>query len=168
MESKQKQYPFVDVTGDRSKIWCCKEQYCIGTWNVRSMNQGKFSSVQFSHSVMSDSLRPHESQHARPPCPTPTPRAYPNSCPFSQWCHPTISCTIPSFFLKLFLHWSPVAYWAPTDLGEFLFQYPIILPFHTVHGVLKARILKWFAIPFSSKPCFVRTLHHDPSILGSS
>ena len=40
------------------------------------------------------------------------------------------------------------------------------LPFHTVHGVLKARILKWFAIPFSSGPHFVRTLHHDPSVLG--
>ena len=50
--------------------------------------------------------------------------------------------------------------------GEFIFQCPIFLPFHTVHGVLKARILKWFAIPFSSGPCFVRTLHHDPSILG--
>ena len=49
--------------------------------------------------------------------------------------------------------------------GEFIFQSPIFLPFHTVHGVLKARILKWFAIPFSSGPCFVRTLH-DPSILG--
>ena len=45
--------------------------------------------------------------------------------------------------------------------GEFLFQYPIILPFHTVHGVLKARILKWFAIPFSSGPHCVRPLHHD-------
>ena len=42
MESKQKQYPAVDVTGDRSKVRCCKEQYCIGTWNVRSMNQGKW------------------------------------------------------------------------------------------------------------------------------
>ena len=50
--------------------------------------------------------------------------------------------------------------------GEFLFQYPIILPFHTVHGVLKARILNWFAIPFSSGPHSVRPLHHDPSILG--
>ena len=49
---------------------------------------------------------------------------------------------------------------------EFLFQYPIILPFHTVHGVLEARILKWFAIPFSSGPYSVRPLHHDPSILG--
>ena len=50
--------------------------------------------------------------------------------------------------------------------GEFLFQYPIILPFHTVHGVLKARILKWFAILFSSGPHSVRPLHHDPSVLG--
>ena len=41
MEPKQKQYPVVDGTGDRSKVQCCKEQYCIGTWNVRSMNQGK-------------------------------------------------------------------------------------------------------------------------------
>ena len=41
MEPKQKEYPAVDVTGDRSKVRCCKEQYCIGTWNVRSMNHGK-------------------------------------------------------------------------------------------------------------------------------
>ena len=41
MEPKQKQHPVVDVTGDRSKVRCCKEQYCIGAWNVRSMNQGK-------------------------------------------------------------------------------------------------------------------------------
>ena len=46
MEPKQKQYPVVDVTGDRSKIRCCKEQYCIGTWNVRSMNQGKLEVVK--------------------------------------------------------------------------------------------------------------------------
>ena len=56
-------------------------------------------SVQFSHSVVSDSLRPHELQHARPPCPSPTPGVYPNSCPLSRWCHPTISSSvIPSSF----------------------------------------------------------------------
>ena len=49
------------------------------------------SSVQFSHSVMSDSLQLHALQHARPPCPTPTPGVYPNSCPSSRWCHPAIS-----------------------------------------------------------------------------
>ena len=51
-------------------------------------------SVQFSHSVMSDSLWLHEPQHARPPCPSPTPRAHPNPCPLSQWCHPTISSSV--------------------------------------------------------------------------
>ena len=50
--------------------------------------------------------------------------------------------------------------------GEFPFQYPITLPFHIVHGVLEARILKWFAIPFSSGPHSVRPLHHDPPVLG--
>ena len=46
MEPKQKEYPAVDVTGDRSRVRCCKEQYCIGTWNVRSMNQGKLEVVK--------------------------------------------------------------------------------------------------------------------------
>ena len=54
-------------------------------------------SVQFSCSVVSDSLRPRESQHARPPCPSPTPRVYSNSCPSSQWCHPAISSSVFSF-----------------------------------------------------------------------
>ena len=45
MEAKQKQHPVVDVTGDRNKVQCCKEQYCIGTWNVRSMNQDKLEMV---------------------------------------------------------------------------------------------------------------------------
>ena len=49
-----------------------------------------FPNVQFSCSVMSDSLQPHESQHARPPCPSPTPGVHPNPCPLSRWCHPTI------------------------------------------------------------------------------
>ena len=57
-----------------------------------------FSSVQFSRSVMSDSLWPYEPQHTRPPCPSPTPRVYSNSCPLSQWCHPTISSSVIHFF----------------------------------------------------------------------
>ena len=52
------------------------------------------SSVQFSCSVLSDSLWPHESQHARPPCPSPTAGVYPKSCPLSRWCHPTISSSV--------------------------------------------------------------------------
>jgi len=56
-----------------------------------------FSSVQFSHSVVSDSLRPHESQHARPPCPSPTPGVHSNSRPSSRWCHPAISSSVVPF-----------------------------------------------------------------------
>ena len=56
-----------------------------------------FSSFQFSRSVMSDSLRPHESQHARPPCPSPTPGVHSDSRPSSQWCHPAISSSVVPF-----------------------------------------------------------------------
>ena len=56
-----------------------------------------FSSVQFSHSVMSNSLRPHKPQHTRPPCPSPTPGVHPNPCPLSQWCHPAISSSVIPF-----------------------------------------------------------------------
>ena len=57
----------------------------------------RISSVQFSHSVVSDSLRPHGLQHARPPCPSPTPEVYSNSCPSSWWCHPIISSSVVPF-----------------------------------------------------------------------
>ena len=77
-EPKWKSYQVVDVSGGESKVWCCKEQYCIGIWNVRSLNQGKLEVIKQE----------------------------------------------------------------------------------------MARVLKWSAIPFSSGPCFVRTLHHDLSILG--
>ena len=55
------------------------------------------SSIQFNCSVMFDSMRPHGLQHARPPCPLPTPGAYSNSCPSSQWCHPNISSSVIPF-----------------------------------------------------------------------
>ena len=64
------------------------------------MTTGKtiaLTSVQFSRSVVSDSLRPHELQHARPPCPLPTPRVHPDSRPSSQWCHPAISSSVVPF-----------------------------------------------------------------------
>jgi len=57
----------------------------------------EISSVQFSRSVVSDSLWPHEPQHARPPCPSPIPGVHPNPCPLSQWCHPTISSSVIPF-----------------------------------------------------------------------
>ena len=56
-----------------------------------------FHSVQFSRSVVSDSFRPHELQHARPPCASPTPRVHPNPCPLSRWCHLTISFSVIPF-----------------------------------------------------------------------
>ena len=62
------------------------------------MNSVQFSSVQFSRSVVSDSLRSHELQHTRPPCPSPTPGVHPNSCPLSQWCHSAISSSVVPFF----------------------------------------------------------------------
>ena len=65
---------------------------------TNGLNRGhRLSSPQFSCSVVSDSLRPHESQHARPPCPSPTPGVYSNSWPLSQWCHPTISSSVVPF-----------------------------------------------------------------------
>ena len=74
--------------------------------------------------------------------------------------------SVSPFFLELFLHSSPVEYWAPTNLGSSSFSVLSFCLFITVHEVLKTRILKSFAIPFSSGPCFVRTLHHDLSILS--
>ena len=70
---------------------------------INKLNRNKHNgilvslSVQFSCSVMSESLRPHESQHARPPFPSPTPGVYPNSCPLSRWYHPTISSSVVPF-----------------------------------------------------------------------
>ena len=64
---------------------------------VAHLYNGIFSSVQLSLSVVSNSLRPRALQHARPPCPSPTPRAYPNSCPSSRWCHPIISSSVVHF-----------------------------------------------------------------------
>ena len=62
-----------------------------------SPNHWTTSSVQFNRSVVSNSLRPHESQHTRPPCPSPTPGVHPNPCPSSQWCHPAISSSVIPF-----------------------------------------------------------------------
>ena len=67
----------------------------IAWW--RKVYAFKSDSVQFSRSVVSDSLRPHESQHTRPPCPSPTPRVHPNSCASTQWCHPAISSSAVPF-----------------------------------------------------------------------
>ena len=67
-------------------------------FEIKAKNWKKRShSVQFSRSVMSDSLQPHEPQHARPPCPSPTAGVHPNPCPLSRWCHLTISSSVIPF-----------------------------------------------------------------------
>ena len=64
---------------------------------TREFNTEQNNSVQFSQSVVSSYLRPHGLQHDRPPCPSPTPRVYSNSCPSSWWCHPTTSSSVLPF-----------------------------------------------------------------------
>ena len=65
--------------------------------NSQTNKNRESCSVRFSRSVMPDSLRPHESQHTRTPCPSPTPRVHSNSCPLSRWCHPIISSSVIPF-----------------------------------------------------------------------
>ena len=90
------------TTKYNSNLWGPKIYILQASWLVLCIweledNSEYMSSVQFSCSVVSDSLRPHELQHARPPCPSPTPGVYPNSCPLSRWCHPTISSSVVPF-----------------------------------------------------------------------
>ena len=74
--------------------------------------------------------------------------------------------SVSSFFLELFLHWSPVAYWAPTNLGSSSFSVLSFCLFILFMGFSRQQYWREGAIPFSSGPHFVRTLHHNPSILG--
>ena len=95
------------IAGGFFTTWAVGEARCI-RWNNHSSEiyfeifviyneKYIFASVQFSHSVMSDSLPPHEWQHARPPCPSPTPGVHSNPCSSSWWCHPTISSSVIPF-----------------------------------------------------------------------
>ena len=105
----------------------------------------QFSSVQ---SLSRVSLRPHESQHARPPCPSPTPGVHSDSRPSSQWCHPAISSSVVPFSACLqslpasesFPMSQLLTLWDPTDCS---------LPGSSVHGILQVRRLEWVAVPFS-------------------
>ena len=78
---------------DRTWISCTADGFFI-IWAIR---EAIYISDQISCSVVSDSLRPHESQHARPSCPSPTPGVHSDSCPSSQWCHPAISSSVVPF-----------------------------------------------------------------------
>ena len=88
------------VWGEWIHVIHLAESLCCSPKTITTLLIGysvQFSSVQFSRSVVSDSLRPHESQHARPPCPAPTPRVYSNTSPSSRWCHPAISSSVVLF-----------------------------------------------------------------------
>ena len=136
-EPKQKPHPAVDVTGDRSKVRCYKEQYCLGTWNVRSMNQGKLEVVkQKMARVNVGSLGISEVK-------------WTGMGEFNSDDHYIYYCGQES------LRRNGVALIVNKRVQNEVLGYNYFLPFQTVHGVLKARILKWFAIPFSSGPRFV-------------
>ena len=112
---------------EQKYIWKFRHRFKLHfTWNIRPIYNGNKVSlvkpssnrvhhtkgiqstwVQFSHSVMSDSLWPHGLQHIRLPCPSPAPRVYANSYPFSRWCHPTISSSVIPF--SSFLQPSPAS-----------------------------------------------------------
>ena len=78
--------------------WTFRRRKMVWLWETRNFTQ---LVILFSCSVVTDSLWPHGLQHPRPPCPSPTPRVYPNSCPLSQWCHPTISSSVVPFLSHL-------------------------------------------------------------------
>ena len=116
------------------------------------------NSVQFSHSVMSDSLRPHGLQHTRLACPSPTPRDYSNSCPSHQWCHPTISSSVVTFssHLQSFptsgsfpMSW----FFASRDQSIGVSASASILPVLTVASwpayIFLRRQVRWSGIPIS-------------------
>ena len=87
-------YPFTKIT----YILTFTLSFCSSFSEISEVLSPRLQfSVQFSLSVMSNSLRPHESQHARPPCPSQTPGVYPNSCPLNWWWHPTISSSVIPF-----------------------------------------------------------------------
>ena len=92
--SKEALQWLLNALGENTIIW--ENNFNDGgtLWSLKGILG---ASVQFSCSVVSDSLWPHESQHARPPCPSPTPGVHPNPCPSSQWCHPTISASVVPF-----------------------------------------------------------------------
>ena len=111
--------PCVPITGPGKLLRChlntcplpplCGTLACAGPWRAGLLLPQSIypdPSVQFSRSVVSNSLRPHGLQHARPPCPSPTPGAHSNSCPSSRWCHPTVSSSVVSSRLPTSLHLS--------------------------------------------------------------
>ena len=105
-------------------------------WNVQ------FSSVWFSHSVVSDSLRPHEPQHTRPPCPSPTSGACSNSCPLSWWYHPTISSSVVLFSSCLQSFPAPGSF----QISQFFASGGQSIGVSAAASVLPMKIQDWFPL----------------------
>ena len=106
----------------------------------------QYSSVQFRHSVMSDSLQPHGLQHTRPPCLLPTPGVYSNSCPLSRWCHPTISSSVipKSSCLRSF----PAS--GPFQMSQFFISGGQSIWVSASASVLPMNIQDWFPLGWTS------------------
>ena len=92
------QLPLSYASRRKDKTWGFSGIFQARPHKSLETRKDHFTSVQFSHSAVSYSLRPHELQHARPPCPPPTPGVHSNSCLSSQWCHPAISSSVIPFF----------------------------------------------------------------------
>ena len=126
-------------------------------WNYFEYEIYKVGQVQFSHSVVSDSLRPHESQHARPPCPSPTPRVHSDSRPSSQWYHPAISSSVFSNESALRMRWPK--YWSFSFNISPSKEHPGLISFRmdwldllAVQGTLKS-LLQHHSSKASILPC---------------
>ena len=100
--SGQKVWPPLLLDNCARLFWVVGRAQLLWFWlQGPEHSKPQFSSVQFSHSVMSNSLQPHGPHHTRPPCPSPTPGVYLNSCLLSRWCHPTISSSLVAFSSRL-------------------------------------------------------------------
>ena len=104
------------------------------------------SSIQFTRSVMSDSLWPHGLQPAKLPCPSPTPGAYSNSCPLSWWCHPTISSSVFPFFSRLQSFLSSGSF----QMSQFFASGGQSINLPASASVLPMNIQEWFALGWTS------------------
>ena len=139
-------------------------------WSSKFNHWIIFSSVQFSHSVMSDSLWPHGLQHARLPCPSPTPRAYSNSCPSCWWCHPTKLSSVVPFSSRL----QSFPAWGSFPMSRFFTSGGQSIGVSASASVLSRNIQDWFPLKLTglislqskglskSSPNTLKALWHAP------
>ena len=140
-----------------------------------------FSSVQFSCSVVSDSLQAHGLQHARPPCPSPIPGVYSNSYPLSRWCHPTISSSVIPFCFKSF----PSSGYFPMELQlqhqsfqwifrtDFLYDWPVGSPCSPRDSQESSptpqfKSINSLVLSFLHGPNYICRVHHEKRWAGGS